>query len=209
MNYGQIKNYALQLINQYTIAGADYASSYSNQQDYLNRIPMLVNDALLYTTSSAKKLRATYELKSEEGEPVGDWRRYELPEDFLELINGLFLLERGDGARQFLSHYILQGDTHILIPADIHSSVLLEYYRRPVLVGEHPEDTDVVDTTPEVHLAICYYVAAHLVMQDDEFAYASLYNEFESKLARLTTPATTELHRVVDVYAFDAIGGEF
>ena len=45
------------------------------------------------------------------------------------------------------------------------------------------------DNVPETHYAIPYYVAAHLVMYDDFSVYASLYNEFETKLARFAEAA--------------------
>ena len=38
-------------------------------------------------------------------------------------------------------------------------------------------------------------------MQDDAFAYATLYNEFESKLARLGERLQTELNVVEDAYS--------
>ena len=47
---------------------------------------------------------------------------------------------------------------------------------------------------------IPYYVAAHLVMEDDAFRYASLYNEFENKVARMTPAPYTEIQEVYDAY---------
>ena len=41
MTYGQLKADVLRLIHQYSIAGNKVATTYNNQQDYLNRIPSL------------------------------------------------------------------------------------------------------------------------------------------------------------------------
>lgn len=55
-----VQDITLQLINQYSIAGSLVSASYNNQQDYLLRIPLLVNDAQNYIATTAKKIFAEY-----------------------------------------------------------------------------------------------------------------------------------------------------
>ena len=40
MTYGELKNYVLQLLNQYSTAGTLTPPTYNNQADYLARLPM-------------------------------------------------------------------------------------------------------------------------------------------------------------------------
>ena len=66
-----------------------------------------------------------------------------------------------------------------------------------------------IDNTVETQIAIPYYVAAHIVMQDDSFKYASLYNEFENKLSRLRESVKAEFDRVSDDYGIEVSGGAY
>ena len=203
MNYGQMRDYILQLINRYSVAGAKYAPSYNNQQDYIIKIPGLINDGLIYIASSIRKLPSHKICRPDEGEVYGSYIRYEYPEDCLEIASGgLFLPNAGAGAARYLTDYIIQEPNSILIPARINDEAILEYYRLPKLLGINPSEDQKIDAAADVQLAICYYVAAHLIQFDDSYIYTSLYNEFESRAERLIQAPTTEIRRTHDVYAF-------
>ena len=212
MNYGEIRDASLQLINQYTIAGAVYAASYNNQQDYLNKIPFLINDCLIYITSTVHRYPSQTILDPEKGEEYGNWLRFVLPDDLLEIIPGGLLVPNADkrrGESSIWTRYKMEPD-HILIPRNVDKQLVLPYYRRPQLLpfSGIPADDTVIDEPIQVQMAIPYYVAAHLVMEDDSFRYASLYNEFENKLARLAPAPYTEIQEVFDVYGgFDGEDG--
>ena len=77
---------------------------------------------------------------------------------------------------------------------------MLEYFRYPSLLGVNPMDEASLDNTLEAQMALPYYVAAHLVMHDNAFAYQALYNEFEAKLARLGEQLQAEPTVVEDSY---------
>lgn len=212
MNYGEIRDASLQLINQYTIAGAPYVPSYNNQQDYLNKIPFLINDCLIYIASTVCRYPSQVTLDPEKGEEYGNYIRFVLPDDLLELIPGGLLVPNADkrrGESSIWTRYKIEPD-HILIPRDVDKQLILPYYRRPQLLpfSGIPSDDTVIDAPLTVQMAIPYYVAAHLVMEDDAFRYASLYNEFENKLARLVPAPYTEIQEVFDVYGgFDGEDG--
>lgn len=81
-----------------------------------------------------------------------------------------------------------------------------DYYRhaKQLEIDEYgmPVDPDAeLDNTPETHGCLAAYVAAHLSMYDDAYAHASLYNEFETKLARLKDDTWAEWGIVEDDYA--------
>ena len=47
-----------------------------------------------------------------------------------------------------------------------------------------------------------FYVAAFLVVHDDSFLFASFYNKFEDKLAKMSAGLSVEARSVDDVYNF-------
>ena len=57
-----------------------------------------------------------------------------------------------------------------------------------------------LDEDPEVIQAATYYASAYLVLQEDEFAFASLYNDYESRLGRISPGITVEGQPVEDSY---------
>ena len=213
MTYSEIRDASLQLIGQYTIAGTMYAASYNNQQDYLNKIPFLINDCLVYIASTVYRYPSQTTLDPEKAEDYGNYWRFVLPDDLLEIIPGGLLVPDADkrrGESSIWTRYRVEPPDHILLPKAVDRPVVLPYYRRPQLLpfSGIPDDDTVIDAPLTVQMAIPYYVAAHLVMEDDSFRYASLYNEFENKLARLIPAPYTEIQNVFDVYGgFDGEDG--
>lgn len=204
MTFGTVRDESLKLLNGYSIAGTEIASSYNNQADYLVRIPGLVDDAQMYIATTAKKIPATAELSSLGRTDTGGVSTFTLPSDCYA-FPGTGLLcysdERGFervGALKYI------GTKQFAIPAkladDAGLTLMIEYYRYPIALGSSPESTATLDNVPETHYAIPYYVAAHLVMYDDFSVYASLYNEFETKLARFAEASRAENWPIFDVY---------
>lgn len=197
MKYADIKRAVLSHINQYTMAGAQVAQTYNNQADYLNRIPVLVNEALVNIRTLVKPIPVVYSL--DYGEPYGGMMRYELPEDFWSLRSGGVSVIR-DGKFRKTNQYRLQGKKYILVPED--GSYTVEYYRYPVQLPLDNTLTDSyeLDEDPEVIQAATYYASAYLVLQEDEFAYATLYNDYESRLGRISPGVTAEVQPIEDSY---------
>lgn len=201
MTYNQIRDRSLKLINQYSIAGDQIASTYNNQQDYLYRIPSLVNDAMLAISTSTRLLRCWVAAEDLSYEVLANQRIYDMPMDFWQFESGGFRGIGRDGTVEKYTNYQFIGDRQIMIPnADAENLLLVEYCRRPELLPEDPDGKEELDVPEEAQAAIPYYVAAHLVMQDDSFQYASLYNEWETKLDRLSELTRTELPEVDDQY---------
>ncbi len=99
--------------------------------------------------------------------------------------------------------YRLVGRDGFAVPRDLaeEGGVMVEYWRCPVLLGASPAEDAELDNTVQVQMALPYYAAARLVMLDDPFAYAALYNEFEGKLALGMDLPHATLGLVEDDYA--------
>lgn len=200
MKYADIKRAVLSHINQYTMAGSQVASTYNNQADYLNRIPVLLNEALVNIRTLVKPIPVVLPLT--DGEPYGGMIRYELPEDCWTIKTGGVSVIRG-GKFQRTNQYRLQGKKYILVPED--GSYTVEYYRYPVQLPLDNTLTDSyeLDEDPEVIQTATYYASAYLVLQEDEFAYATLYNDYESRLGRISPGITAEVQPVEDSYGLN------
>ena len=197
MKYADTKREVLSHINQYTMAGSQVAPSYNNQADYLNRIPVLLNEALVNIRTLVKPIPVVLPLEA--GEPYGGMTRYELPEDCWTIKTGGVSVIR-DGQFRRTNQYRLQGRKYILVPDD--GSYTVEYYRYPVQLPLDNTLTDdyEVEEDPEVIQTATYYASAYLVLQEDEFAYATLYNDYESRLGRISPGITAEVQPVEDSY---------
>lgn len=200
MNYGWARDFTLELINQYSVAGAKVPETYNNQADYLARIPKLIDDAQHYVATTSGKIREMVGLEELPRTERGGWYIYELPANCWQICSGG--LVRFDGPRLQRYHQYRQiGNHQLAIPKTLDGTISVEYYRYPAKLGTDPVDTTPLDNTEEAQRALPYYAAAHLVMQDNSFAYASLYNEFEAKLARLDEVLQGEPTVVEDVYS--------
>ena len=197
MTYGEMKNYVLKLLNRYSIAGEQVPMSYNDRADIEARIPELTRDALQYIATSCRRLREVAPLAAPER--VGKFRLYQLPDDCYQLCGGLLRLTRGGNVVRY-SNYRPVGGRQVLIPASDDGQYLVEYFRYPVLFEGEPADEDFLDCPPEAQMAVAYYVAAHLAMEDNNYLHAALHNEFELKMLRLQEAPVTECGVVEDVY---------
>lgn len=201
MLYSEIKREVLGHIDHYSMAGTPVAASYNNQADYLSRIPLLINEGLVNIRTLCKPSPVVLPL--ENGEEYGGMMRYELPEDFWSLKTGGVSVIR-NGQFHKTNEYRLQGKKYILIPKT-DAAYTVEYYKYP---NQLPIDKTLTDDFEleediEVIQTATYYAAANLVMREDEFMYASLYNDYESRLSRISPGITVEVQQVEDAYLFN------
>jgi len=210
MTYGQVRDQALQLLNQYSVAGENVAVSYNNQEDYLRRIPALVNDAMLEIATTVRRIPVLLTLSLDENseaefEPVGRVMRFTLPEDFYQFKTGDTLVTTEEGHIFHTNRYEIEGRKYLLIPAkefERGRTYTVTYYRYPTLLGTQPADTDTLDNTAETHYAIPFYVAAFLVIHDDAFQFQAFYNKYEDKLAKMGPDVSAEVRGTADAYDF-------
>lgn len=201
MNYRRARDITLQLINHYSVAGKPIPDSYNNQADYLKRIPALLDDAAMQAATTTAPIRVLDDLKNLRCDENGAWRTYTLPENCWQMCGGGLIQYDGEEFRRFHKYHPV-GANRFAVPRELTGEVQVEYFRYPRLLGENPGDEDELDNTPAVQMALPFYAAAQLVMQEDAFAFSALSNEFESRLARLAERTQTDLNTVEDVYGF-------
>jgi len=199
MDYKWAQNFILQLINQYSVAGSEVASSYNNQADYLKRIPKLLDDAAIHVATGAGKIRTITALESLTRKTMGSWYLYELPEDCWQVCSEGLIRTDWEQLHRY-SKYRLLGDNGLAVPKTLDGEMHLEYFRYPALLGDSPQDNTPLDNTVEAQMALPYYAAALIVMQDDSFAYSALMNEFEAKLSRMGERMQAQITIIEDAY---------
>lgn len=185
MDYKWARDCALALLNQYSVAGQTIPESYNNQADYLRRIPKLVNDAQMYIATSGGKIRAVEELANLSCDDNGNWLVYTLPRDFWQLCSGGLIRYDENNELKRCHLYRIIGADRIAVQKNASPNMSVEYYRLPRPLSDEPKDDEMLDNTIPAQMALPYYVAAHLVMYDNAFAYQALKNEFETRLTRL------------------------
>lgn len=201
MNYKRAQDITLQLINQYSVAGSKISDTYNNQADYIARIPALLNDAAMQAATTTAPIRELDNLNNLRCDDNGKWLVYTMPENCWQLSSGGLIQYDGEKFRRFHRYHPV-GQNKIAVPKGLTGEVQVEYLRYPRLLGANPKDEDELDNTLAVQMALPYYAAAQLVMQDDAFAFSALSNEFESRLSRLAERPHTDCNTVENVYGF-------
>lgn len=207
MNYKWARDYVLQLIDQYSVAGNVTPETYNNQADYIARIPKLLNDAQVYVATTVGKIRTVEELENLSCDDNGKWLVFTMPGDFWQLCSGGLIRYDEDNVLERSNLYHAIGANQIAISKSVSGNMSVEYYRLPRPLSEKPEDDELLDNTVPAQMTLPYYVAAHLVMYDNAFAYQALMNEFESRLARLAESPTIIYGTVADTYGGGDWGG--
>ena len=195
MTYKELKNSVLRLLDRYSTDGVQVPLSYNCQADDVLRIPALARDGLYYVTTAGKKLRTAQLL------PVtgtrGDLLVCDLPEDYYRMAGGLC---REDGTPCRGVRMI--GGRQLMLPKEEAGRLVLDYYRYPHIPDGWPEDDeDTLDCCEESAVAVSYYVAAHLAMEDGDGMYGMLYGEFERRMAALQEPYA-DGDEIADVYGW-------
>lgn len=204
MNYGQIKDRALMLIDQYSIAGEKVVLSYNNQADYVKKIPGLINDGLEYLFTTFRRVRATAALPTLSRVKFGEHTAYVMPDDFWRMSSaGMLTFNKDGSAVRWHRYKFLEDRMFVLDGDDAPHPLIVEYYRHPRLLGDSPKDSEELDGPLEMQIILPYYVAAHLVMLDNSFAYSALLAEFENRAQRLMDLPQTEMNVVEDRYSPD------
>ena len=201
MNYKWARDYVLQLIDQYSVAGNVTQETYNNQADYLARIPKLLNDAQVYVATTVGKIRAVENLENLSCDDNGKWLVYTMPGDFWQLCSGGLIRYDEDNELERCNLYHAIGANQIAVSKTVSGNMSVEYYRLPRPLSEKPEEDELLDNTVPAQMTLPYYVAAHLVMYDNAYAYQALYNEFETRLARLAESPTIIYGTVADTYS--------
>ena len=205
MTYGECRDMALNLIHQESIAGETIPGTYNNQQDYLNKIPGLINAAQMEIATTTRPIPAWTTLGDLMCVEKNGSYVYTMPDDAWQRRGSGLLLPLPKHHDTEVNYYRwnrirMFGGNQFILPEILPPDTILEYYRYPVRMQNEPEDDDLLDNVPEAQEAVPYYVAAHIVMYDDAFLYATLQNEYTAKKEALRERPRTEIDSVADVY---------
>lgn len=195
IQYKELEREVLELINQYSIAGESVSPAYNNQADYLARIPNLLNSALMDIRTGPIPARASATLR--DGADVGGgWVRYPFPDDCWRILSGGVFRLSSDRPPEPAAQFRFIGNAVILPQGEF----AVEYFRYPPHIPSPPISNYMVQEDDDILHAAALYAAAQLVMMEDEFTYAALSNEYETRIVRMRPPVTAEISSVTDRY---------
>lgn len=202
MRYKEFEKLVLQHLDQYSVSGIVMPPEYNNHVDQTQRICALANIALRTIATQSAPISAVIALKDDgikkESLPNG-MTIVTMPSDFWKLTGKGFPNFENDGyARN--SHFQEVAQNQIIVPTREISRTMLTYYRYPRKL--HGDDDEIIDGTDMVADCASFYVASQLARHENAYAYQSLYNEYETMMARLKKPMITEYSETEDVYQF-------
>jgi hypothetical protein len=190
------------LINQYTIAGEGIALSYNNQDDYVLRIPSLLDSVQRYLATTTKPIYASMELDWDKAEQRDGFYIFTMPDDFYQLVGrGIPVMK--DGEFTMYHRFRWMGRNKLVIAAKDkadYSWLDVTYHRHSKPVPARPDEDFELDNEPDAQEAATYYVAAYLAVHDNSFAYSALYNEFEARRQQMFERPQTEYDRIENIY---------
>lgn len=186
--------------------GRDIPDTYNDQEDDKLRMVNLINDAIMEIATNARPIieAATFDVPvPDRFTPVEDIE-FEMPADFDRATAVLFTPAFGfDRTMREAADYKWLGNDRLLVPNRYPGQYRVEYMAYPVQFTNNTDPDTSLPNTPDTHNIIPYYVAAMIAQYDDQKAYYTMYNIWETRLARLgykPPHATTE--RIMDVYGF-------
>lgn len=204
MKFSDFQTLVLQNLDQYSVAGERVPNSYNNQADYTKRIAALANIALRLIATQSAPMLASFDPNADGFQGKTDigngYTKIKLPADFWKMSGqGLPCFASEDFYARNM-HYQHISEDEIVVRTRELPGLLITYYRYPRKLQGQPGE--VLDASETVADCASFYVAAELARQDSPYVYQSLYNEFESMMARLKKPMITEMSRTEDVYGF-------
>lgn len=201
MTYKEVREQVLRLLNQYKRAGDPVSDVYNNQSDYIDKIPNLINDAVLEIATTARKIPELLDLDTLPYEDLGNLLRFSLPDDFFQFKSGDTVVAE-DGKIVHTNQYHMLGQRYLIVPKEEAKDCRIVYYRYPHLPDGKPDDAAVLDNATETHYAVPFYVAALLVAYDDPFLCSLFMNKYTDKLEKMLPELTAEIRPAMDAYNF-------
>lgn len=203
MTFKEFNKLVLQHLDQYSVAGVQIPLSYNNQVDYTDRVCALANIAIRTIATQTAPLTAILDpnmdsVKKEEL-PNG-LTKITMPRDFWKMPGyGLPTMNADVDYARNLSYQFYSPNQIVVRTKDI-PKIQIPYHRYPRQLHGQPDE--ILDGTEMMADCASFYVAAQLARHDNPYAYQSLYNEFETMMARLKPPTIAEYSEVEDVYSF-------
>lgn len=208
MTIGECIDASLQLLNQYTIMGVQVPDTYNDQEDDKLRMINLINDAVMEIATNARPILEYVEFEVTKEDYADRKLRdldFAMPSNFDRATAVLFTPAFGyDRTAREASDYKWLGDDVILVPNKYPGIYRVEYMRYPMQYNQSTPLTTTIDNTPDTHTIIPYYVASMIAAYDDQKAYYTLYNIWETRLSRLGyKPPHATFENIQDVYGFN------
>lgn len=190
MNYGQLKNATLKILDEFSSRGA--IQSKTKTADMQFKIQDLANDTL-YDLATISKLPAKLEVSAETEETL-----IELPADWLEF--NCVMYKDKPVPPQF---YIITSDRNFKLKV-YPTEVTVYYWRKPKLLvftgDDSADDQQTLDISEDAARTAPYNIAGQILISEGETAKGTLLlNIYESKKTNLVGNDESYDAHVIDI----------
>lgn len=159
MNYLQVKNQTLQLLDEISSSGA-----YQTTQDVVKKIPGLINDALMDLAEKVKLSGVLTITRTSQSDPT----EYDLPIDWLKLDTVLARSDATEPLKLFNAYYLLPNRKIVVADTFCPITISAYYWRSPLLLSDSPQETDLIDTSESAARIIAYFVAGRITLSEGQ-----------------------------------------
>lgn len=175
MTKGMAKKQALRWLDEATLNGSDASAELT--ADYIDKFNYFLYNVLVYIASFFKLSRNISIDKDTAYEQRGYFRKYGLPEDFMELEKVILTDNKAYGE---IFNYSFEGQYSILIPEEYfkdNAKLTVFYFGRPKKVDVAALDTTELEVMPIAEQLVPLRLAIEATAGSDETSAISAYLE--------------------------------
>lgn len=180
MKYGEMKKVILALIEEYTPT----TEKYTEDEDIINRLPLLVNLAYQELAGMKKIISTKIYPEIEDDLKQDRYTAYTLPSDLMQIRN-IYLLDSNN--KKGNPDYYFLGKNKIYINDNNAGQTILEYYKYPLQIDENTKDNFYLEIDQDAQNILPYKVANDILVTDPSANYQAFLNEYQRQLQLLDT----------------------
>lgn len=196
MNYGQIKNATLKIIDEFSSRGAIQGAT--KIADLALKIQDVVNDAYYDLASTVAKIDATQTIDRTLQDSLVE---YSLAADYMDTNYLAFKLENGE-YQETSTYQIIPGNKIVLPSSGVVYSLF--YYKQPTMLtftaDSAVDDIQTLELSEEAQRLIPYYAAGMLLSSEGNSQRGNeLISQYNAKKNLITKPKRTK--RIINAYS--------
>lgn len=184
MNIGQIKTKAIQLIREFSNNGNLITET--DNADYLLSMNSFINDAQFDLCSIRPIIKKA--TLSTPIEVTDAFKKYSMPSDYM----GFKELKKGDF---HFADFDWEGKL-MVISAYYDDTYTLLYYAFPSVIDNTTADSTELEIDLDMQMVIPYYVAGHVIINENKDLADYLLAEYEAKKKKTTIPSVMTIENV-------------
>lgn len=189
MNLAQIKERAIQLLNEYSNNGNLITQK---NADYILRMNSLIDDAQ-FEISKTRKIIADPVILTTPDIKTENYNKFKMPSNFMELHSLIY-------NDIVISDIRFEGNNILLIPTTLTLPLTMYYYKYPKTIDKATSDDIELEIDIDAQKIVPYYVGGHCKIDEEPQLAIQLLNEYQLKLSRLLGDNNYSITSIANIY---------